>query len=113
VTEFSRLGARLCATVLFALLALELHWRGRLHFELPTTVVSNDYFPLRASEPYLLFLQEVARRVLRGTGSSFWSVRIRCRDFGRLLMTPLLCCFLASAAAHRGSAATDLVPPLA
>ena len=63
--RLSPLTARLCACGLLALMAIEIHRRGSIR-HWPSTVISNAYYPLRAAEPFLLFLQEVARRVPEG-----------------------------------------------
>lgn len=60
-----QLTARFCAVGLLALIAVEVHLRGSIRHS-PSTVISNAYFPLRAAEPFLLFLEEVARRVPEG-----------------------------------------------
>jgi hypothetical protein len=66
VSRFESLAARLSALGLLCLLAVEVHSHGRLRFQRPSTVISNAYFPLRACEPFLLFLREVAKRVPNG-----------------------------------------------
>ncbi len=61
----SPLAARGSAAVLLVLIALQVHRRGSVR-QWPSTVITNAYVPLRAAEPLLLFLQEVARRVPDG-----------------------------------------------
>jgi len=50
--------------LLFAI-AMEVHRRGSIRRG-PSSVISNTYFPLRASEPFLLFLRAVAERIPDG-----------------------------------------------
>lgn len=54
-----------------SLIAATLAWlsirTGRLTLERPATILSNAPWGMKASEPYLLFLSEVARLVPRGS----------------------------------------------
>jgi len=54
---------RACIAVLFALMCREVVGRGPLSFHAPATVLSNCLPAQRASEPFILFLREVASRV--------------------------------------------------
>ena len=61
----TQLAARWSAALLLVLIAIQVHRRGSIR-HWPSTVISNAYVPLRAAEPLLLFLEEVARRVPEG-----------------------------------------------
>jgi hypothetical protein len=63
--RLTQLATRWSAAILLVLIAVQVHRRGSIR-HLPSTVISNAYFPLREAEPLLLFLEEVARRVPEG-----------------------------------------------
>ena len=46
-------------------MAVEVHRRGSIRHS-PGSVISNTYFPLRAAEPFLLFLRAAAERIPEG-----------------------------------------------